>query len=140
LAKHFNHTTPIFKNFTIQNVQCAGAETAVFIRGLPEAPIQQITFSNMNFQSNKGIEIQEASQCSFSNVRVSAKNTNPLIQILQGSLLKFDKIQFNKGAQLLCLVSGDRSNQIIFTNTLYQSAEKSFSTISGATPQSILFK
>jgi hypothetical protein len=129
-----------FKNFTIQNVQCAGAETAVFIRGLPEAPIQQITFSNMNFQSNKGIEIQEASQCSFSNVRVSAKNTNPLIQILQGSLLKFDKIQFNKGAQLLCLVSGDRSNQIIFTNTLYQSAEKSFSTISGATPQSILFK
>jgi hypothetical protein len=94
----------------------------------------------MNFQSNKGIEIQEASQCSFSNVRVSAKNTNPLIQILQGSLLKFDKIQFNKGTQLLCLVSGDRSNQIIFTNTLYQSAEKSFSTISGATPQSILFK
>ena len=139
-AKPFNETTPIFKNFTIQNVQCAGAETAVFIRGLPEAPIQQITFSNMNFQSNKGIEIQEASQCSFSNVRVSAKNTNPLIQILQGSLLKFDKIQFNKGAQLLCLVSGDRSNQIIFTNTLYQSAEKSFSTISGASPQSILFK
>jgi polygalacturonase len=139
-AKPFNETTPIFKNFTIQNVQCAGAETAVFIRGLPEAPIQQITFSNMNFQSNKGIEIQEASQCSFSNVRVSAKNTNPLIQILQGSLLKFDKIQFNKGAQLLCLVTGDRSNQIIFTNTLYQSAEKSFSTISGASPQSILFK
>jgi len=139
-AKPFNETTPIFKNFTIQNVQCAGAETAVFIRGLPEAPIQQITFSNMNFQSNKGIEIQEASQCSFSNVRVSAKNTNPLIHIMQGSRLNFDKIQFNKGAQLLCLVSGDRSNQIIFTNTLYQSAEKSFSTISGATPQSILFK
>ena len=139
-AKPFNETTPIFKNFTIQNVQCAGAETAVFIRGLPEAPIQQITFSNMNFQSNKGIEIQEASQCSFSNVRVSAKNTNPLIHIMQGSRLNFEKIQFNKGAQLLCLVSGDRSNQIIFTNTFYQSAEKSFSTISGATPQSILFK
>ena len=139
-AKPFNETTPIFKNFTIQNVQCAGAETAVFIRGLPEAPIQQITFSNMNFQSNKGIEIQEASQCSFSNVRVFAKNTNPLIHIMQGSRLNFEKIQFNKGAQLLCLVSGDRSNQIIFTNTFYQSAEKSFSTISGATPQSILFK
>jgi len=139
-AKPFNETTPIFKNFTIQNVQCAGAETAIFIRGLPEAPIQQITFSNMNFQSNKGIEIQEASQCSFSNVQVSAKNTNPLIHIMQGSRLNFDKIQFNKGAQLLCLVSGDRSNQIIFTNTLHQSAEKSFSMISGATPQSILFK
>lgn len=139
-AKPFNETTPIFKNFTIQNVQCAGAETAVFIRGLPEAPIQQIAFSNMIFQSNKGVEIQEATQCSFSNVRVSAKNTNPLIHIMQGNRLNFEKIQFNKGAQLLCLVSGDRSSQIIFTNTLYQSAEKSFSTISGATPQSILFK
>lgn len=139
-AKPFNETTPVFKNFTFQNIQCAGAETAIFIRGLPEAPIQQISFSNLIFQSKKGIEMQEANQCRFVKVQMYAKNTLPLINIRQSAQLVFDNFQFTKGANLLCQVSGERSKQIEFTNTPYQFAEKSIVTLSGANAQSVIFK
>ena len=131
--KPFDETTPIFKNFTIQNVFCSGAETALFIRGLPEAPIQQIDLKNIQIQSNKGFEIQEASNCSFNAIQLFAKNTNPLIQIMQGTNLRFDTIGFSSGVKLLCSVAGERTKQIQFTNTNFSLAEKKYTITGGAT-------
>jgi len=138
--KPFDETTPIFKNFTIQNVFCSGAETALFIRGLPEAPIQQIDLKNIQIQSNKGFEIQEASNCSFNAIQLFAKNTNPLIQIMQGTNLRFDRIGFSSGVKLLCSVAGERTKQIQFTNTNFSLAEKKYTITGGATNESIQIK
>ena len=138
--KPFDETTPIFKNFTIQNVFCSGAETALFIRGLPEAPIQQIDLKNIQIQSNKGFEIQEASNCSFNAIQLFAKNTNPLIQIMQGTNLRFDTIGFSSGVKFLCSVAGERTKQIQFTNTNFSLAEKKYTITGGATNESIQIK
>jgi len=138
--KPFDETTPIFKNFTIQNVYCSGAETALFMRGLPEAPIQQVDLKNMQIQSNKGFEIQEASDCNFTSIQLFAKNTLPLIQIMQGKNLRFDKIEFPSGAKLLCLLAGERTKQIQITNTNFSLAEKRYTLTGGATNESIQIK
>lgn len=139
-AKPFDETTPIFKNFTIQNVYCSGAETAIFVRGLPEAPIKQIDFRNIQIQSNKGIELQETSDCNFRSIKLLTKNSLPLVNIKQGMHLLFDTIEYPSGAKLLCLLAGARSNNIEFTNTKYALAEKTFTLSGGATTESILIK
>ena len=39
--------TPQFRNFTINNVVCNGAEKAIFVRGLPEMNVKNIVLENM---------------------------------------------------------------------------------------------
>src|SRR5687767_548316 len=115
--KPVDETTPVFKNFHISNVYCNGAEKGIFIRGLPEMHVKDIVLENMVLQSNKGIDIQEASSIQFRNIKVISTDTNPVIDVINSDKLVFDNITYKDGAELLFRVSGERSNNINIKNT-----------------------
>lgn len=48
--------TPIFRNFTISNVVVNGAPKAIFLRGLPEMPVKDITLKHMRFTTDTYLE------------------------------------------------------------------------------------
>lgn len=107
-----DETTPVFKNFNISNVFCNGAEMAIFIRGIPEKHVNLITFENIIFQTNKGIDVQEGSNISFKNIKIFSKETNPVVDIIQSDNLKFENISYTKDVNLVVRISGDRSKQV----------------------------
>ena len=133
-------TTPVYKNFHISNVYVNGAEKAIFIRGLPEMHVKEIVLENMVFQSNKGIDVQEASNIVFRNIKVISKETNPVIDIVQSDKLLFDNISFKEGTELLLRVSGERSNTIAIKNTDASGAKEKITYELGATEKSIIIK
>jgi polygalacturonase len=110
--KAVDETTPVFKNFTISNVYCNGAEKAIFLRGLPEMHVKDIVLENMVMQAKKGIDIQEASNIVFRDIQLSAKENNPLIEITQSDHLQFEKILYAADIPLLFRINGDRCNNI----------------------------
>jgi DNA sulfur modification protein DndE len=60
--------TPQFRDFHIKQISCRGAETAIFIRGLPEMNITGIEISDMVAQSAKGMVSSEADGVILRNV------------------------------------------------------------------------
>lgn len=115
--KPVDETTPVFRNFTISNVYCNGAEKAIFIRGLPEMHVTNIVLENMVLQARQGLDIQEASGISFRNIHVISSETSPVIDVVQSDKLVFEKIKYPAGASVLFRISGDRSNTIRINQT-----------------------
>ena len=112
-----NETTPQFQNFYVSNIVCNGAQKAVFIRGLPEMHIKNIELNNMIIQSEKGIEMSEASGIQFKNVEIITKNTNPVVDILNSDAVTFDKLKYPTSSELLFRIGGDKTNNISVTKT-----------------------
>ncbi|MBP8067124.1 MAG: glycoside hydrolase family 28 protein, partial [Pedobacter sp.] len=103
--------TPIFRDFHISNVVCDGASKAVFVRGLPELSISNITLENLSIKANEGVDIQEAKNVTLRNVNLVVTNANPLISIQNGNQINFKNVKYNT-AQTLFRISGDRNSAI----------------------------
>jgi polygalacturonase len=116
--------TPQFKNFYVNNIVCDGSEKAVFIRGLPEMHIQNIELKNMVIQSEKGIEMSEATGITFKNVEIITQNTNPVLDVLNCEEVVFDKLAFPGSSELLFRIGGERTKNISVTNTNISTAKQ----------------
>jgi len=132
--------TPQFRNFYVKNVVCNGAEKAIFIRGIPEMHVKNVVLENMVLQAKKGIECEEASNIQFRNITVLAKDTEPMVYVLNSDNIKVDKLVYNAGAALLLQVQGDRSKQISMINTNTEKASKKSETGFGASDEVISWK
>ena len=130
--KQVDETTPVFKNFRISNVYCTGAEKAIFIRGLPEMQVSDVVLENMVLQANKGIDIQEAADVRFKHINIIAKETDPLIDLVQSNHILFDNISYKSGAGLLFRVGGGRVKKIDIINTDMSGSKEKVTTELGA--------
>lgn len=115
-AEKLDESTPSFKSFFIENVNCKGAETAIMLRGLPEMNIKDISIKNSNFTSNKGLICIEAENISFENVGVFSKNTI-VGQIQNSKNISFNQISFSPKSEILLEISGERNRNISMINT-----------------------
>jgi len=130
--KPVDETTPIFRNIHISDVYCNGAEKGVFVRGLPEMHISGIVMENMVIRARQGIDIQEASDITFRNVRIESPGAEPLVDILQSNRIHFDGLKYPAGTPLLFRVSGERSGAVNWKNIDTKAAQKLISYELGA--------
>jgi DNA sulfur modification protein DndE len=115
-AEKLDESTPSFKSFFIENVNCKGAETAIMLRGLPEMNIKEISIKNSNFTSNKGLICIEAENISFENVGIFSKNTT-VGQIQNSKNISFNNISFSPKSETLFEISGERNQNVSMINT-----------------------
>ncbi|NEN39797.1 glycoside hydrolase family 28 protein, partial [Escherichia coli] len=90
-----NEGTPVFRDMKFENIVCNGAKKGVFIRGLPEMAVKNITMEKMVLEADKGVELIDASGIHFTNVRLITKSTKPVILVDNSSNLTFDTIQYD---------------------------------------------
>ncbi|MCX5633082.1 MAG: glycoside hydrolase family 28 protein [Phycisphaerae bacterium] len=62
--------TPKFQNIHIRNIICSGAARGIWLRGLPEMPIQKINMENIVISANAGMTCIEADDIKLKNVRI----------------------------------------------------------------------
>jgi exo-poly-alpha-galacturonosidase len=62
---------PILKDVVVENIHCQNAATAITIAGLPNSPIENVSFKNCNISARAGASIDNASGISFSNVVIN---------------------------------------------------------------------
>lgn len=138
--KAVDATTPQFRDFVIKDIVCNGADKAVFIRGIPEMHVQNVTMENMVLQADKGFDIQEASGISFKNVTVISEETNPVVEIINSDHLVFDQLKYKNGSELLFRLSGDRSGAIDIRNTDTGKAKQKIQYAFGASEKAVSIK
>ena len=132
--KEVNGTTPQFKNIFIKNVVCNGAEKALFVRGLPEMNIHDISIENFTVSAKKGIDISEAKSISLKNVKVFSGGENPAVEISNSNNILFDKVVINSSSSPLIRIGGDRTKSIVFKNNADKKAKEKAVFEFGATP------
>ncbi len=109
--------TPRFRNFYISNVNCDGADRAIFVRGLPEMDIENIYLEHMKLATEKGIEVVDAKNIVLRDIHVELADTNPVVLINNASDLTFDDISYNANPAKLFSVGGVKSSNINVLNT-----------------------
>jgi Glycosyl hydrolases family 28 len=70
--------TPQFKNIHLSNLT-AQTNEAIYINGLAEMPVEDVTFNDIQFDAQSGATIKEASNIEFHNVRITTKDGSSLI-------------------------------------------------------------
>ncbi len=70
--------TPINRNIVIRNVTATACPTAGTIRGLPEAPISNVTLSNVTISAKEPMKIYHAQGIKFIDSKVTVENGKPL--------------------------------------------------------------
>lgn len=65
---------PEFTGFSIKNIICTGAAQAMFFRGLPEMPVHDLYFENVQIKSQKGVSGQAVKNIQFKNVNIQASD------------------------------------------------------------------
>ena len=69
-----DETTPEMRDIHFSEIVCAGAKQAIYINGLPELPVSNISFANSTFTAAAGEEIHFAEDITFDNVYVNGRN------------------------------------------------------------------
>jgi len=70
---------PEFTNFYLSNISCNGAATAVYMNGLPEMPVHNIYFNNVNLTADKGFVANYAENIDCSKIKLNA--SKPLYKL-----------------------------------------------------------
>jgi polygalacturonase len=135
--KPVDETTPQLRNFRISNISCNGAAKGIFIRGLPEMHVQNVTISNAVLQAQEGIDIQEASGITLNNITMLSKNTNPVAYVLNSDGIAINNLKYANGADLLLQVQGERSSNITVAGTDASKAKAKLKADYGANTQAV---
>ena len=73
-----NNRTPINKNINIINLTATNCPNAGIIRGLPEAPIENMVLSNVTIYAAKGMKIYHAKGIHFENSKIHVPEDKPV--------------------------------------------------------------
>jgi polygalacturonase len=131
-----NDGTPVFRNMQFENIVCNGAQKGVFIRGLPEMPIRNITMKNMTLSADKGIELTDADQISFDNVQLITKQVSPIIFSDNSTNISLSGIKYDS-SDLLISVTGERSKNLKIDKTDLSKSKKVAQFEKGAEEKSL---
>ena len=119
--------TPQFRNISIDAITCRGAHVGIFVRGLPEMPVQQVSMTNLNILANKAIELKDAMGIVVKNAFLHSKDAEtPTIYIENASNIRFEGLRFDRNVFPELEVNGLNATNIVFNNSNIDKRKLSF--------------
>ncbi|MFD1953899.1 glycoside hydrolase family 28 protein [Paenibacillus thailandensis] len=103
--------TPVFRNISIEDVVCKGAKKALFINGLPEMPIQNLSMKDISIESEEGIVCRNTKELRISDTIVRSKN-GPAASFHQCEAAWLRRIQLpaEREDDRIIAITGDRTS------------------------------
>lgn len=109
--------TPRIRNLHYSKISCSyGKKAAIEILGIPEMPVENITFDSISIVAAKGIVCNDANSIRLTNVSVFPAS-GPVISILDGEKITVDRLAVPDGADPVIFVDGPKTNAVVLTNT-----------------------
>lgn len=72
--------TPVFRNITLRDISCRGAETALLVNGLPELPLCALTVEGLEAEAVRGVVARNADGMKLERLKLRTE-TKPEIQL-----------------------------------------------------------
>jgi len=103
--------TPQFRNISMKNITCRGADQAIYLQGLPELNLENITMENIDMTAVEGMACIDARGIKIRNMRLVTEK-KPLIFFLNSSDADVTGLQVAEDADGLVEVRGSSSARI----------------------------
>jgi polygalacturonase len=98
--------TPAFRDFSLRNIVCHGADRALEIRGLPEMPVERVTLENVRIKAKRGAMLDDAKDITLSGVRLDIAE-GPAMQCRNVTGLRTDRLDTTGPAEPITERVGD---------------------------------
>ena len=130
--------TPQFRDFYIKGVVCKGAETGIFVRGLPEMNIRNIFMEDISIQSKEGFVCTEGENITLKNSTLYC-DTKTVVDVMDSKNVTLDNISY-KPTDIFITINGSRSKDIKVLNTDTSKAKKESELGKGVSSKSVKMK
>lgn len=120
----FGEKAPIFRNFDIRNLTCQGAPTAILMRALADAPIENVRFENIRISSERGVVCENVKNIVFETVSVTPAK-GPVYDIHNGAGVLIQNNTVPGNTTVFLEVSGAASSDIRIRKTDLSGASES---------------
>ncbi len=115
-----NTAPPIFRNIHLSNMTAQKASQAIYIEGLPDYPIENITFQNITLPTTKdGIVIRDAREIHMDGMQITAKKDYPLIILTNSQDISVQNTPCPDNITTCLSVHGDKSLNIDIQGNTY---------------------
>ncbi|NDW09693.1 glycoside hydrolase family 28 protein [Dysgonomonas sp. 520] len=142
-AEDFSERTPVFRNIHISGLTGSDVNIACTVLGIEEAPISNISFSDINIEAKTGFEINKAKDITLENVRVSTEigaaykisesenirinnvyiskplANKPVLEVSDVNNMFVQGCFPEKGSQSFIKLDGQKTDNIILTNNYF---------------------
>jgi hypothetical protein len=118
-AEPVTEKTPQFKNIFIKGVTVKGAKQAVFLQGLPEMNVENVSFTDVLIEADNGFSVIDATGIILKNVELITRNKTAF-EFFNCKNVKFTNVRYNSNAESGITVNGGNCSNI----SLNSSAEK----------------
>ena len=139
-AEPVTNATPRIRNLHYSNISCAyGKKAAIEILGIPEMPVENVTFDSIAIDAAKGIVCNDAD-----NVRLTAitvhPSSGPVVSILDSRDITISGLDAGAGADPVMFVDGPKTARISVMNTKMPSERKLVQYSATASTESVKVK
>ncbi len=122
--------TPTFRNIHISNVTGSEVKQAGRIIGIPESPIHNITFSNINMEAEKGFDITTAYGIEFHDVTINTQS-GPSFSANEANKLVFESVKTNQPHKNTPVIAFENIQDSYVYNCIQLEESDNFLNISG---------
>ncbi|TWT37125.1 Polygalacturonase [Posidoniimonas corsicana] len=107
-------TTPRFRQISIRDVTCRGAERAVLLAGLPEMPVQDVLLENVSITAKRGMVCMDAVGVELRGVEVLC-DEGPALHVYNTRRLAVDDFRWRAGTATPVRVQGPQNAELTFS-------------------------
>lgn len=100
--------TPQFRNIFMKNITCRGAGQAIYLQGLPELNLENVTMENIDMTAVEGMACIDTKGIKIRNIRLAAEK-KPLLFFLNCSEAEITGLKIEEETDGLIEVRGSRS-------------------------------
>jgi polygalacturonase len=108
--------TPQFRNICFSNITCRGALQALFLQGLPELNLENITFENIDIKADKGLDCIDATGIFIKGLRLTTGNM-PALRFMNSCNIKIEDLVVDGSGNPLVDIKGNKSKDIVIRSS-----------------------
>jgi hypothetical protein len=137
-AEPVSERTPVFRNIHISNITGTDVNTTAMIIGLPEMPVSDISFTDIDMKSKTGFVISDARSVSMNSVTIDAEN-GPAFKFDRMKEAQLSQLKTNKPLKDSPVISINDCQNILIQNCFPLPGSASFVEAGGYQTKDIIF-
>jgi hypothetical protein len=110
-----NELTPFYRNISMKDIWIEGQSHFLKIEGLPEMPVENISFQHMTVKSSKLMQLADARNVTFTDI--SFETDEPLIEALNLKSIGFKNVRFQSDT-VFVKTSEMEEKDLVFDKTI----------------------
>lgn len=138
-AEPFSNRTPVFRNIHISGLTGTEVNTACTVLGIEEAPISDVTFSDINIKAKIGFVIDKAKNITFDNIRLSAE-IGAAYKISESSNIRIENTYSTKPLSNKPVFEVNNVDDMFIYGCFPEAGSQSFIKLNGAKTDNIILK